>query len=153
MKLCKLVTCNLGSVTPYGATMKDVQCSPKQRMVIKNAYYGDFDQTGVFNDDKSFYATCSALATCRMKPFCNGNISCELTINNTLLPSQHCPDVSKELYTKYNCVDDYSSTPITTGRVLKFFSTQCKCNSPCLLTANNNNGKIPKQIGAATVVR
>ena len=134
--------------------MKDVQCSPKQRMVIKNAYYnGDFGQNGVFNDDKSFDATCSTLATCRMKPFCNGNISCELTISNTLLPSQHCPDVSKELYTKYNYLDDYSSTPITTGRILKFFSMQCKCNSPCLLPSNSNNGKIPKQIGAATVVR
>ena len=113
--LYKLVTCNLGSVTPYGATMRDVQCSPKQRMVIKNAYYGDFDQTGVFNDDKSFDATCSPLATCRMKYLCNGNESCELTINNTLLPSQYCPDVSKELYTKYTCVDDYNFSAITTG--------------------------------------
>lgn len=97
--------------------MKDVHCSPKQRMVVKNAYYRDSNQTGIYIHDENVDTSCSAIATCRMKSRCNGKRSCEVTIDNTLLPSQFCLDVSKELYMEYTCVDAYSSTSITTGKV------------------------------------
>ena len=108
----------LGSVTGYGEKMKHVHCSPKQVMEIRSAKYGDFDTTGVFSDDKKLDATCSILATCQVKSHCNGKRSCELTMNNDLLPSQYCSDTSKQIYTKYTCKDTYdSSTIITAGKV------------------------------------
>ena len=95
--------------------MVNVGCSSKQYMVIKSANYGDFDQNGVFNDDKNVATVCSAVATCRMKYRCNGNKSCELTIDNSLLPSQHCLNSSEEVYIKYTCDDTNNSSPITEG--------------------------------------
>ena len=84
-------------------------------MIIKSANYGDFNQNGVFNDDKSVVNVCSAVTTCRMKSRCNGNISCELTLDNSLLPSQHCLDNSKEVYMTYTCGDNNTFSRITEG--------------------------------------
>jgi hypothetical protein len=102
-------------VTAYNAEMKDVHCSPKQKMVVKSADYGDFNKNGAFNDDKNIDTTCSKLTNCQVKSRCGGNRSCELTMDNNLLPSEYCPDTLKEIYTKYTCVDTYNSSTITTG--------------------------------------
>ena len=102
----------------FGAKMKDVSCSPKQYMVVQSANYGDFNKNGVFNDDKNVNTACSALASCQVKSRCGGNRSCELTMNNDLLPLQYCPDTSKHIYTKYTCRNTYNLTTITTGKVL-----------------------------------
>ena len=108
----------LGSVTDHGEKMKHVHCSPKQVMEIKSANYGDYIKNSVFSDDEKFDATCSVLATCQVKSRCNGKRSCELIMNSDLLPSQHCSDTSKQIYTKYTCKDTYnSSTIITSGKV------------------------------------
>ena len=116
---------NSGSVTNYGTTMEDVHCSPIQHMVVKRADYGVFNKNGVFNDKKSIDTNCSVLATCRVKSLCGGNRSCELTIDNNLLPSPYCSnhdsDTSKQIYTEYTCVDTYKSTTITTGMVNNLF--------------------------------
>ena len=106
---------NLGSVINYGDKMENVSCSSKQYMVIKSANYGDFNQNGVFNDDKNVSTVCNAITTCRMKSRCNGKKSCELTIDNSLLPSQHCLDNSKEVYMKYTCGDTNTFSPIIEG--------------------------------------
>ena len=106
---------NLGSVINYGAKMVNVSCSSRQYMKIKSANYGDFNKNGVFHDDQNVATICSAVTTCRMKSRCNGNRFCELTIDNSLLPSQHCSDNSKEIYTKYTCGDTNSLSPITEG--------------------------------------
>ena len=95
--------------------MENVSCSSKQYMVIKSANYGDFNQNGVFNDDKSVLTVCSAVTTCRMKSRCNGNKSCELIIDNSLLPSQHCLDNSNEVYMEYTCGDTNNFSPIIEG--------------------------------------
>jgi hypothetical protein len=97
--------------------MKDVHCSPKQYMMVKRADYGDFNKTGFFNDDKNIDTTCSKLTNCQVKSRCGGKRSCELTMDNNLLPSEYCPDTSKEIYTEYTCVDSSSSTIITAGKV------------------------------------
>jgi hypothetical protein len=97
--------------------MKDVHCSPKQYMMVKRADYGDFNKTCFFNDDKNIDTTCSKLTNCQVKSRCGGNRSCELTMDNNLLPSEYCPDTSKEIYTEYTCVDSSSSTIITAGKV------------------------------------
>ena len=102
-------------MTAYNTKMTDVHCSPKQKMVVKSANYGDFKENDVFNDDKNFDVTCSALANCQVKSLCGGKSSCELTINNNLLPLEYCSDTSKEIYTKYTCVDAYNSSTITAG--------------------------------------
>ena len=102
-------------MTAYNAEMKDVHCSPKQNMVVKSADYGDFDKNGAFNDDKNIDTTCSKLTNCQVKSLCGGNRSCELTMDNNLLPSEYCSDTSKEIYTKYTCVDTYNSSTIITG--------------------------------------
>ena len=102
-------------MTSYGVRMKNTQCNPKQHMVVKTADYGDFDKNGTFNDDKNVDTICSALARCQLKSRCDGKISCELTINNNLLPLQVCLNSSKEIYTKYTCVDTYSLSTITEG--------------------------------------
>jgi hypothetical protein len=102
-------------VTAYNAKMEHVHCSPKQKMVVKSADYGDFNKNGAFNDDKNIDTTCSKLTSCQVKSRCGGNRSCELTMDNNLLPSEYCSDTSKEIYTKYTCVDTYNSSTITTG--------------------------------------
>ncbi|XP_028413335.1 uncharacterized protein LOC114536208 isoform X2 [Dendronephthya gigantea] len=102
-----------GSVTQFGDKMKDVHCSPIQRMVIHKAHYGDFNNGGTFNFSATIDKNCSRLASCRVKSLCGGNRSCELTIDNNLLSSQYCPDTTKELYIEYTCVDNYIN-PITT---------------------------------------
>ena len=107
-----------GSVINYGEKMENVSCSSKQYMVIKSANYGDFNQNGVFNDDKNVSTVCSAVTTCRMKSRCNGNQSCEQTVDNSLLPPQHCLDNSKEVYIKYTCGDSDNSSLSTEGNPL-----------------------------------
>ncbi|CAB4007475.1 uncharacterized protein LOC110250238 [Paramuricea clavata] len=104
-----------GSVTAYNAKMEYVHCSPKQKMVVKSADYGDFNKNGAFNDDENFDTTCSKLANCQVKSRCGGNRSCELTMDKNLLPSEYCSDTLKEIYTKYTCVDTYNSSTITTA--------------------------------------
>ena len=86
-------------------------------MVVESADYGDFNNNGVFNDDKNVNTECSALASCQVKSHCGGERSCELTMNNELLPSQYCrPDTLKQIYTKYTCRDTCGSSTITTGK-------------------------------------
>ena len=95
--------------------MEDVHCSPTQHMVVKSADYGGFDNGGTFDNNANINTTCSALSNCQVKSLCSGKRSCELTMNNHLLPSQYCSNTSKEIYTKYTCVDTYSSSIIITG--------------------------------------
>ncbi len=85
-------------------------------MVVKSADYGDFDNGGTFDNNTNIDTQCSALTSCLVKSLCGGNSSCDLTMNNDLLPSQYCPDTSKETYTQYTCVDKYNSSTIT-GKV------------------------------------
>lgn len=89
--------------------MKDVHCSPIQRMVFKKADYGDFNNNGTFDITAEIDRKCSILTNCQLKSHCGGSRSCELTIDNNLLPSQYCSDISKEIYTDYICVDTYIS--------------------------------------------
>ena len=102
-------------MTKYGSKMKDVNCSPIQRMVIHKAYYGDFDSDGKFDSSATSDAQCTAVTSCKMKSLCGGNRSCELTIDNNLLLSHLCSNTRKELYTEYTCVDNYIDPIITTG--------------------------------------
>ena len=120
----------LGSVTNYGTKMKYVHCSPIQHMVVKKADYGDFSKNGAFNDDKNVDAHCSALTNCQVKSLCGGNTSCELAVDNNLLPSTYCSDTSKQIYIQYTCTDSGSST-IITGRYLTnrfHFAVRVQCN-------------------------
>ncbi|CAB4024291.1 ---NA---, partial [Paramuricea clavata] len=102
-----------GSVTNYGTKMENVHCSPRQHMAIKRADYGDFSKNGAFNDNKNIDMSCSALTNCQVKSRCGGKRSCELFLDNNLLPSPYCSNTSKEIYTEYNCVDSDRSTIIT----------------------------------------
>ncbi|CAB4005658.1 Venom prothrombin activator pseutarin-C non-catalytic subunit [Paramuricea clavata] len=114
---------SFGSVTQYGTKMKDVHCSPKQYMMVTRADYGDFNESGAFNDDKNFDKTCSKLANCQVKSRCGGKRSCELTMDNNLLPSPYCSDTSKEIYAEYTCVDSNSSTIITAAPNIRLESS------------------------------
>jgi hypothetical protein len=112
-----LIDSVLGSVTAFNALMKNVHCSPIQRIVIESAHYGDFDNNGVFAaKDAKIDTQCSALTNCQVKSRCDGQISCDLAIDNKLLPSEYCSDTSKEIYTKYTCTDSKTSS-IITGKV------------------------------------
>ena len=93
--------------------MENVHCSPIQYMVVKNADYGDFDNGGTFDNNTNIDMQCSKLANCQVKSLCSGKRSCDLTMDNNLLPSQYCPDTSKEIYTQYTCVDKNTSSTIT----------------------------------------
>ena len=95
--------------------MKNIHCSPVQHMNVKSADYGDFDKNGTFDAEATIDTKCSLLTICQVKSLCGGNRSCELTLNDTLLPSKYCSDTSKEMYIKYTCVDTYTSSAITTG--------------------------------------
>ena len=105
---------SIGSVTQHGDKMKDIHCSPKQRMMIHKAHYGDFINGGIFDGSTTIDKSCSRQESCEVKSLCGGNRSCELTVDNTLLPSTYCSDTTKELYIEYTCVDNYTN-PITTG--------------------------------------
>ncbi|XP_028411944.1 uncharacterized protein LOC114534670 [Dendronephthya gigantea] len=83
-------------------------------MVIHKAHYGDFNKSRTFDVNAAIDAQCSRLTNCQVKPLCSGKSSCELTVNNNLLPSKYCPDIAKELYVEYTCVDNYVE-PITTA--------------------------------------
>ena len=85
-------------------------------MMVKSADYGDFNMNGNFSDDYDTDRQCSYLTNCQVKSLCSGKRSCELTINNNLLPSQYCSNTSKQIYTKYTCVDTYNSSAITAGK-------------------------------------
>ena len=95
--------------------MEDVNCSPKQRMAIKRADYGDFNNSGTFDIKTKTDTTCSMLTNCHVKSRCGGEDSCELTFGSNLLPSQYCPDTSKEIYTEYTCVDSSNVATSITG--------------------------------------
>jgi hypothetical protein len=82
-------------------------------MVVKSADYGDFDNRGTFNQNANIDKQCSALTNCQVKSLCGGKRSCELTMDNKLLPSEYCPDISKEIYTKYTCTNEESQNIIT----------------------------------------
>jgi hypothetical protein len=96
--------------------MKNVHCSSTQRMVVKSADYGSFDINGIFNDDKNVDTQCSKFINCQVKSLCGGRRSCELTMDNNLLPSQYCSNTSKQIYIKYTCVDTYKLTTKTSGK-------------------------------------
>jgi hypothetical protein len=85
-------------------------------MMVKRADYGDFNKTGYFNDE-NIDTTCSKLTNCQVKSSCGGKRSCELTMDNNLLPSEYCREASKQIYTEYTCVDSNKSTIITAGIV------------------------------------
>ena len=84
--------------------------------MIQTADYGDYDNSGTFNSNAAIDTTCSILTNCQVKSVCGGNRSCDLTIDDSLLPSQYCSNTSKQIYTKYTCVDNYNSQTIT-GKV------------------------------------
>ena len=105
----------IGSVTSYNDKMENTHCSSIQYMKVESAKYGDFNNDGQFNPSLNIDEECSQLITCQVKSLCDGKRSCELTINNMLLPSKYCTDTSKQIYTKYTCVDTNSSSAITTG--------------------------------------
>ena len=84
-------------------------------MMVKSADYGGFDNNGTFHPNANIDSQCSKLTNCQVKSLCDGNRSCELTMDNNLLPSQYCSDTSKQVYTKYTCVDTYNSSAITAG--------------------------------------
>ena len=109
-------------MTNHGATMENVHCSSQQYMMVKSANYGHFNNSGVFNDDENVDTTCSVLASCQVKSRCNGNRSCKLIMNNNLLPKQYCNDTSKQIYTKYICVDTKSTVTVTTGKGTQLFT-------------------------------
>ena len=102
-----------GALTEYNARMENVGCSKIQHMMIQAADYGNYDNNGTFNNNAAIDTQCSKLTNCQVKSLCGGNRSCELTMDNNLLPSQYCSDTSKQVYTKYTCVDTYSSSAIT----------------------------------------
>ena len=95
--------------------MENVGCSKIQYMMIETADYGNYDNSGTFNNNANIDTQCSKLTNCQVKSLCGGKRSCELTMDNNLLPSQYCPDTSKQIYTKYTCVDTYSPSAITAG--------------------------------------
>ena len=119
-------------MTAFNAKMENVQCSPAQRMMVKSADYGNFDNSGTFNRNAAIDTQCSRLTSCQVKSLCGGNRSCELTIDNNILPSQYCSDTSKQIYTEYTCVDTYSSSAITTGN-----------SASGLLSCSNNHAVKP----------
>ena len=100
-------------MTAFNAKMENVHCSPIQRMIVNSADYGSFNNIGTFAPNAAIDIQCSRLTNCQVKSLCAGNRSCELTMDNNLLPSQYCPDTSKQIYTKYTCVDEYKSDSIT----------------------------------------
>ncbi|CAB4010349.1 neuronal cell adhesion molecule isoform X1 [Paramuricea clavata] len=81
-----------------------------QRMAIKRADYGDFNNNDVFDGRASIDAQCSPLSNCQVKSRCGGRRSCALTMGSNLLPSPYCRDTSKEIYIEYTCVDSKSSS-------------------------------------------
>ncbi|XP_028402588.1 receptor-type tyrosine-protein phosphatase F-like [Dendronephthya gigantea] len=105
-----------GSVTQFGNKMKDVHCSPIQRMLIRKAHYGDFNNSGTFNANAAIDIQCSGLTSCQVKPLCGGNRSCELTVDNNLL-SPFCSDTTKQLYIEYICVDNYPNLITTASNI------------------------------------
>ena len=115
----RLLKCELrfiGSVTTYNAQMKNTHCSQIQRMMVNSADYGDFNHNGTFNRIAKIDTRCSKLTNCQVKSLCNGKRSCELTMDDNLLSAKYCSDTSRQIYTKYTCVDDYSSSAITAGK-------------------------------------
>ena len=103
----------IGAVTQYNIGMDNVNCSPKQQMLIQRADYGDFKVGDKLNISANTDKKCSILTNCQVKSLCGGKRSCDLTMDNNLLPSQYCSDTSKEIYTQYTCVDNYNSNTIT----------------------------------------
>ena len=97
--------------------MENAHCSPIQRMMVKSAQYGNFmDNNGGFNEDTNIDMRCTPLINCLVKSRCDGNRSCELTMDNNLLPSRYCSGSSKQIYIKYTCVDTNSyKRAITNG--------------------------------------
>ena len=87
--------------------MENVGCSPEQFMVVQKAVYGDFNNNGKFDYDTNIDENCSPVLDCQVKARCSGNRSCELTLDNNLLPSKYCSGNSEEIYTEYTCVDTY----------------------------------------------
>ena len=87
--------------------------------MVKSADYGSFDNNGAFKPNAAIDTQCSRLTNCQVKSLCGGQRSCELTIDNNLLPSKYCSDTSKQIYTKYTCVDTNSSSAITAGKYLR----------------------------------
>ena len=98
--------------------MNNVGCSPEQYMIVKKVDYGDFDRDGTFNMNAKTDKYCSSLTNCQVKSLCGGKKTCELTMNENLLPSEFCSESSKAFYTEYTCVDRKISN-IITGKFIR----------------------------------
>ena len=81
--------------------------------MVKKADYGDFDRGGTFYINAKTDKYCSSLTNCQVKWHCGGKKSCELTMNENLLPSEFCSESSKEIYIEYTCLDRKTSNIIT----------------------------------------
>ena len=95
--------------------MRNTQCSSVQYMMAKSAQYGNFNRSGMFDPNPKIDTQCTQLANCQVKSLCEGKKSCRLTMDESLLPSEYCPDNSKQIYTKYTCVDTNRSSAMTKG--------------------------------------
>jgi hypothetical protein len=94
----------------------NVHCSPNQHLVVETAQYGDFKKTGATKKEVNIHKKCSALTNCGVKSFCGGRNSCQLAMINNFLP-KYCPNIPKDIYVNYTCVDNSNSTTITTGKL------------------------------------
>ena len=83
-------------------------------MKVESAHYGDFNSGTFIENAKAYETGCSRLSSCQVKSLCDGNRSCELTMDGNLLPSEYCSDTSKLIYTNYTCVQPKNYTAAIT---------------------------------------
>ena len=103
-----------GSVTCYGTIVKDANCPKDQYIVVKNASYRGLSDTRTcgLNDDYS----CEVDVTCLLKNRCDGQLECNITVDDKLFPSDACSGLTKYLYFEYQCSNLSQSYQIFCGR-------------------------------------
>ena len=72
-------------------------------MVVKTASYRGLpdSRTCGLSDDH----ICEIDVTCFVKKHCDGQHECNIIVNDSSIPVDACPELSKYLYFEYRCVD------------------------------------------------
>ena len=90
-----------GSVTCYGNIIKNANCPKDQYIVVKNASYRGLSDTKTCGLSDEY--GCQLNVTCLLKKRCDGQLECNITVDDNLFPGDLCPGLTKYLYFEYQC--------------------------------------------------
>ena len=110
-------------MTCYGNKIENANCPKNQTMVVQTASYRglpDSETCGLSDNH-----TCEVNVICFVKKHCDGQHECNITVNDSSIPVDVCPGLSKYLYFEYRCVDTPTLSKDVCGKLNVFILHGC----------------------------